>query len=164
VAAAIQGMALGVPSIALSQALEIFHDGEQARFDTAVAFAPGIIAKLLELGWPDDVVMNLNFPCRAPEEVTTVEVTRQGFRGYHGAHAVKRTDMRGRDYYWVGFENREIPAQPGADITAVLEGRISVTPLHIDLTHLETVHALRGHLGGAPPKLAARPAAKVAGA
>jgi 5'-nucleotidase len=157
VAAAIQGMALGVPSIALSQALNVFHDREQARYDTAIAYAPGIIAKLLELGWPADVVMNLNFPCRAPEEVTAVEVTRQGFRGYHGTHAVKRTDMRGRDYYWVGFESREIPHQPGADITAVLEGRIAVTPLHIDLTHNETLHALRGHLGGAPPKLKSAP-------
>ena len=156
VAAAIQGMALGVPSIALSQALNEFHDRETARYDTAVTYAPGIIAKLLELGWPGDVVMNLNFPCRAPEEVNTVEVTRQGFRGYHGMHAVKRTDVRGRDYYWVGFENREIPHQPGADITAVLEGRISVTPLHIDLTHAETAHRMRGQLGGAPPKLAAK--------
>jgi 5'-nucleotidase len=162
VAAAIQGMALGVPSIALSQALAVFHDGEQARFDTAVAFAPGIVAKLLELGWPADVVMNINFPCRGPQEVSAVEVTRQGFRGYHGAHAVKRTDMRGRDYYWVGFESREIPVQPGSDITAVLEGRISVTPLHIDLTHAETLHTIKGHLGGAPPRLAGKLPAKAA--
>jgi 5'-nucleotidase len=103
-------------------------------------------------------VMNLNFPCRGPEEVTAVEVTRQGFRGYHGTHAVKRTDLRGRDYYWVGFENQEIAFVDGTDLKAVYEGRISVTPLHIDLTHMETVHHLRSQLGGSPPRLPAREA------
>jgi 5'-nucleotidase len=160
VAAAIQGMVLGIPSIALSQALAVFHDRETARYETAVAFAPGIIAKLLELGWPADVVMNLNFPCRGPEEVTAVEVCRQGFRGYHGTRAVLRTDLRGRDYYWVGFENQEITFVDGTDLNAVNEGRISVTPLHIDLTHGETVARLRGQLGGAPPRLAGKLAAK----
>src|SRR6202012_1020802 len=80
VAGAIEGMALGIPSIALSQGVKSFDDGYRAMFETAEAFAPGVIRRLIEVGWPADVVLNVNFPARAPEDVDTVEVTRQGFR------------------------------------------------------------------------------------
>ena len=82
-----------------------------------------------------------------------VEVTRQGFRDAHIRHAEKRTDLRGREYYWMGFQQVRSTPGEGTDLRALYEGRISVTPLHIDLTHMETVHALKGVLGGAPPKL-----------
>jgi 5'-nucleotidase len=155
VAGAIQGMALGVPAMALSQALAVFHDDVVAHFETAETFAPGIIERLLEAGWPKDVVINLNFPNLPPGEVDAVEVTGQGFRDIHNMRAEKRTDLRGRDYYWMGFTARRPAVDEGTDLAAVLAGRISVTPLHIDLTHMPTVHALKGVLGGAPPKLRA---------
>jgi 5'-nucleotidase len=155
VAGAIQGMALGVPSIALSQSLSVFHDDVVAHWETAEAFAPAIIQRLLEAGWPKDVIININFPNRPPDEVEAVEVTRQGFRDIHNMKAEKRTDLRGRDYYWMGFTARRPAVDEGTDLAAVLAGRISVTPLHIDLTHMPTVHALKGVLGGAPPKLRA---------
>ena len=155
VAGAIQGMALGVPAMALSQSLSVFHDDVVAHWETSEAFAPGIIERLLEAGWPKDVVLNLNFPNLPPEQVTAVEVTRQGFRDLHNMKAEKRTDLRGRDYYWMGFTARRPVVAEGTDLAAVLAGRISVTPLHIDLTHMPTVHALKGVLGGAPPKLRA---------
>ncbi|MGH2930789.1 MAG: 5'/3'-nucleotidase SurE, partial [Solirubrobacteraceae bacterium] len=153
VAGAIQGMALGARAIALSQALAVFHDDEVARYDTAEAFAPGVIHRLLTVGWPKDVVLNMNFPNRRPDEVEAVEVTRQGFRDLHNTRAEKRTDLRWRDYYWMGFTRRRPNVAEGTDIAAVLGGRISVTPLHIDLTHQPTVRALKAVLGGAPPKL-----------
>jgi 5'-nucleotidase len=155
VAGAIQGMALGVPAIALSQALAVFHDDVVAHWETAEAYAPGIIQRLLEVGWPKDVIININFPNRPPDEVDSVEVTRQGFRDIHNMKAEKRTDLRGRDYYWMGFTARRPTVAEGTDLAAVLAGRISVTPLHIDLTHAPTVHALKGVLGGPPPKLRA---------
>jgi 5'-nucleotidase len=105
------------------------------------------------VGWPNDVVMNLNFPNAPIDEVTAVEVTRQGFRDVQTRHAEKRTDLRGRDYYWMGFRHELSKPAEGTDLRAVYENRISVTPLHIDLTHLPTVHALKGVLGGAPPRL-----------
>jgi 5'-nucleotidase len=91
----------------------------------------------------------------APEAVTEVEVTRQGFRDGLLRNMEKRTDLRGRDYYWMGFSAKASEPTEGTDLKAVYSGRISVTPLHIDLTHNETVHALKGVLGGAPPKLKA---------
>ena len=152
VAGAIEGMALGVPSIALSQAVHNFDDGYRAMFEVAEAFGPGVIRRLIEIGWPKDVVINVNFPARAPEEVTTVEVTRQGFRDAHIRHAEKRTDLRGRDYYWMGFSKEPSSPAPGTDLAAFYAGHISITPLHIDMTHMETVHRLKGLIGGAPPK------------
>jgi 5'-nucleotidase len=153
VAGAIEGMALGIPSIALSQSMLAFHDEVKAYWETAEAFGPGIVKRLLEIGWPKDVIINVNFPSRPPEEVTEVEVTRQGFRDMHVRRAEKRTDLRGRDYYWMGFSGQLSKPAEGTDLKAVYEGRISVTPLHIDLTHEATIHAMKGALGGAPPRL-----------
>jgi len=152
VAGAIEGMALGVPSIALSQAMTYVHEEVTAHYETAEAYGPGVIRKLLKAGWPDDVIINLNFPGRSPDKVTAVEVTRQGFRDVQTRYLDKRTDLRGRDYYWIGY--KALPSKPadGTDLRAIYDGRISVTPLHIDLTHMKTVHDLKAVLGGAPPK------------
>jgi 5'-nucleotidase len=156
VAGAIEGMAMGVPAIALSQMMRYSSDDEHEPFQVAETFGAGIVGRLLELGWPGGVILNVNFPARSASEVTEVEVTRQGFRDVRTRYAEKRTDLRGRDYYWLGYRQEPSTPSDGTDIAAVYRGRISVTPLHIDLTHLETAHALRTALGGAPPK--ARPA------
>ena len=152
VAGALQGMVLGIRSIALSQERDYLVDESRTRFETAEAHAPGIISRLLALGWPQGVVMNLNFPDCAPEAAAEVRVTRQGFRDIHGLHAERRTDLRGRDYYWMGFSDRSASLAPGTDLEAVAGGRISVTPIHIDLTHMPTVHALSKALGGPAPR------------
>ncbi len=149
VAGAIEGMALGIPSMALSQ-MGFYEEGTS--FEAAETFAPGIIRKLMEIGWPKDVVLNLNFPNGDVAKIKEVEVTRQGFRDTHIRHNELRTDLRGRDYYWVGFQALRSNPPEGTDLRALYDGRISVTPLHIDLTHMPTVHALKGQLGGAPPK------------
>ena len=151
VAGAIEAMALGVPGIALSQMG--FHEDGAKGYDAAEAYGPGIIRRLIEIGWPADVIMNINFPGRAPAEITEVEVTRQGFRDAHIRTAEKRTDLRGRDYYWMGFRQQRSEPERGTDLRALYDGKISVTPLHIDLTHGESVHKLRGMLGGAPPQV-----------
>lgn len=153
VAGAIEGMALGVPAIALSQMVRIYRDDDRDLYESAEVFGPGLIARLVELGWPDDVVLNVNFPARPAAEVSEVEVTRQGFRDVRTRYAEMRTDLRGRDYYWLGYRNEPSRPPAGTDLRAAYEGRISVTPLHIDLTHQPTVHALRGAVGGAPPSL-----------
>jgi 5'-nucleotidase len=150
VAGAIEAMALGVPGIALSQMGS--YDPHDPFFEASEAFAPGIIKRLIEVGWPADVVMNLNFPNLPLDQITEVEVTRQGFRDVHIRHAEKRTDLRGREYYWMGFRQERSKPPEGTDLRALYEGRISVTPLHIDLTHTATVHDLKKVLGGALPK------------
>lgn len=149
VAGAIEGMAMGVPAIALSQ---MGFYGEDHGFEAAETFGPGIVRRLVEIGWPRDVVLNINFPNGPAEDITEVEVTRQGFRDFQIRHAEKRLDLRGREYYWVGFKQMRSSPPDGTDLRALYDGKISVTPLHIDLTHAATVHDLRGQLGGVPPK------------
>jgi 5'-nucleotidase len=150
VAGAIEGMALGIPAIALSQ--QGFYEPGTS-FEVAEVFAPGIIQQLVEIGWPSDVVININFPSGPADRVTEVEVTRQGFRDVQVRHAERRTDLRGKDYYWIGFRQERSSPPEGTDLRALYEGRISVTPLHIDLTHQAAIRDLKGRLGGVPPKL-----------
>ena len=152
VAGALQGMAFGIRSIALSQSLERFHDEVTAHWETAEAFAPAIIGRLLAQKWAPGVVMNLNFPNLPPRRGGSgrgddARVPRRG-----EMHAVRRTDLRGRDYYWMSFRGEKREHAEGTDLRAIDEGRISVTPLHIDLTHMSSVYDLKKVLGGAPPK------------
>lgn len=151
VAGAIEAMALGVPGVALSQAGG--YGNEAAYYTPAETFAPGIVKRLVDVGWPADVVMNINFPSRPVHEIDEVEVTRQGFRDVQVRHAERRTDLRGQEYYWIGFRQERSTPDQGTDLRALYEGRISVTPLHIDLTHQPTVHDLKAVLGGAVPRL-----------
>lgn len=152
IAGAMQGMQLGIPAIALSQARGFRGEEEAIPWATAETFGPGVVGTLLKQGWPKDVLINVNFPDVLPEDVKAVEMTVQGRRDQHIVYADKRTDLRGGAYFWLGFRGKLSNPPDGTDLRAIYEGRISVTPLHIDLTHMETVHNLKGVLGGAPPK------------
>jgi len=156
VAGAIEAMSLGVPAIALSQRMTYGPADDIAPFEAAETFGAGLVARLVELGWPNEVILNINFPAVRAADVREVEVTRQGFRDVLTRYAERRTDLRGRDYYWSGYRTAaQTPAQ-GTDLRAAEEGRISVTPLHIDLTHAPTIRQLSGLVGGPPPKLKVR--------
>lgn len=152
IAGAMQGTQLGIPSIALSQARGLRSAEAPIPWETAEAYGPGVVGRLIETGWPPGVVMNVNFPDLPPEDVTAVEVTAQGSRDHHIVYADRRTDLRGEQYYWFGFRGTLSDPPAGVDLRAIYDGRISVTPLHMDLTHAQTVHDLKGVLGGAPPR------------
>lgn len=141
VAGAIEGMALGVPSVALSQMVPSYRGDHREDFAMVEAHAPDLLRQLTAAGWPDHVILNLNFPL-ASDAAPQVEVTRQGFRDVRIRYAERRTDLRGRDYYWLGYRNEPSRPGEGTDLRAAYEGRISVTPLHIDLTHEETLRRL----------------------
>ena len=137
IAAAFQGMTLGIPSVALSLART---DRHRVRWDTARAWGPRVIRTLLEGGWPSDVVMNVNFPdVDAP---SGIEVTAQGRRDDLELFAEERTDLRQRRYYWFGFAGGADEPAAGTDRHALRHGRVSVTPLHLSLTHEESRAAL----------------------
>jgi len=152
IAGAMQGMQLGIPAIALSQARGFRGEEAPIPWETAAAFGPGVVGQLLKHGWPKDVLININFPDLPPDQVGEVETTVQGVRDQHIIYADKRTDLRGGSYFWLGFHGKLSNPPQGTDLRAIYDGRISVTPLHVDLTHMETVHRLKGVLGGAPPK------------
>lgn len=132
VAGAIEGTILGIPSIALSQSFGGRH--EDVSYATAETHAPKIIKTLLTEGIPPGIVMNVNFPNRAPDQVTGICATAQGKRDQKLMRIDARRDGRGNSYYWIAFERRIYETAPGSDLRALDEGRISVTPLRLDMT------------------------------
>ena len=152
IAAAMEGTALGVPSIALSQAYG-FEEGKHVKWSCAEHHGPWLIRKLLELKWPADVLININFPDVLPQSVERVEVTSQGKRDQSLANIIERMDVRGNPYYWLGFKRVLSNPPEGTDLRAIYDGRISVTPLHLNLTEERARKTLAQHIMGAPPKL-----------
>lgn len=139
VAAAMEGALLGIPSIALSQA-RVY--GESVRWGATEHHAEGVIRKLVGEKWPRNVLMNVNFPDVPASEVEKTEITVQGRRKIGDAITEGR-DPRGYNYVWVGTDRDEDPSFKGSDLKAVNEGRISVTPLCLDLTHRRSMARLR---------------------
>ncbi|WP_411818690.1 5'/3'-nucleotidase SurE [Hyphococcus sp. DH-69] len=139
IAAAFQGMSMGIPSVALSLSR---LDRDKARWQTAEAHGARIVKQLLETGWPEDVVINLNFPDVEPDEVKGIEVTVQGHRDAVQLYAEERKDLRGGTYYWYGFRGSRSNPPEGTDLRAIYDGRISITPLHLALTHKDSYETL----------------------
>ncbi|HAC59566.1 5'/3'-nucleotidase SurE [Parvibaculum sp.] len=146
IAAAMEGTQLGIPSIALSQAFG-FSGQSKVKWATAEHFAPDILKKLIAAGWPEEILININFPDVVPGSVTGIEVTRQGKRDQSLVRVEERIDARNNPYYWLGFERILSNPPQGTDLRAIYEGRISITPLHMDLTHQRTSKALSAALG-----------------
>ena len=138
IAAAMEATLIGVPAIALSLH---YSNGKREHWETAEAMAPEIIRKLVQAGWPKSVMINVNFPDRAPQDVQGCCVARQGRRKL-GDQLGEREDMRGEAYYWIGPLRDEAATREGTDIWAVNEGRVAITPLDLDLTHEPTSRAL----------------------
>ncbi|MAP94233.1 MAG: 5'/3'-nucleotidase SurE [Ponticaulis sp.] len=142
VAGAMCGMQHGVRSIALSQSRGFRHKGSLP-WETARHWGARVISPLLNITWPDDVIMNVNFPDRLPDDIDGVEFTRQGFRDENIIAAEQREDLRGDSYYWLGYRGKLSNPPEGTDLRAIYEGRISVSPLHVDLTHDDTLKSLQ---------------------
>ncbi len=145
VSAAMEGCLAGIRSVALSQVMADYTIGMED-FSTATTHGADVLRRIQSIDWPAGVLINVNFPPVAPAAVKGVRVTEQGFRDYGNVTLVKRIDPRGFPYYWHGY-GKEKPA-PGheTDLKAMHEGCISVTPLHLDMTHHATMAALRAAL------------------
>lgn len=132
VAGAMEGALQGVRAIALSQAYT-FDVERQVPWEVAETHAPELLDKLGDIELPANTFLNINFPNCAPEAVSGVEVTAQGKLSF-GLVTEKRHDGRGFPYYWLKFDGRKSDLRPGTDVNALAEGRVSVTPLKLDLT------------------------------
>jgi 5'-nucleotidase len=139
VAAAMEGALLGVPSFAISLASMV----RGVKFDIAAAFARRLAERMATHSIPAFSLLNVNVPWRNGREPTGVRITRQGKRRYDGA-VVERSDPRGRPYYWLGGEIPEEELSPGTDTRAIIDGQISITPIHLDLTAVEILPELEG--------------------
>ena len=139
VAAAMEATLLGIKAIALSQ---VRRNGEAVRWVTGADNAAEIVRRLVMTGWPRNVVVNVNFPDVAASAVSGVVITRQGRRKI-GGRLNQGTDPRGNPYIWIGTERDQDPSFHGSDLEAVLAGKISITPLGLDLSHAPTMAALK---------------------
>ena len=146
IAGAMEGCALGVPAIALSQA-----GGENARLEidwsAAEMHGPGLVRKLLAAGWPKGTLINVNFPGCPADQVTGVALVPQGRYDLQSTAIEERQDARGRPYYWIGLRRRSGQAEENSDMGAVQADKIAVTPLHLNLTEHAVLEKMRRALG-----------------
>jgi 5'-nucleotidase len=129
VAAAMEGRFLGLPAIALS-----LLGPNCKHYDTAGHIAVQLVKALRTHHLPSQTILNVNVPDLPLNEIKGVDVTRLGAR-HRAEPMVKAQDPRGRTIYWVGPLGAEADSGPGTDFYAIRHGRISITPLHIDMTN-----------------------------
>lgn len=146
VSAAMEGCLAGIPSIALSQAMSDYTAGREV-FDAARVLGPDIVRRLSATDWGAGVLINVNFPPLPAAQVRGVRVAAQGFRDYGNIHIDARVDPRGFPYFWFGYGREVEEPAIETDLKAMREGCVSITPLHLDLTHYPTMDALRDVFG-----------------
>ncbi len=138
VAAAIEGAMQGTPAIAASLVTR-----EPTDFADPARFIRRLAAEVARRGLGGKQVLNVNMPHRPWPEVRGVQLTRLGTRVYSDT-LIKKTDPRGRAYYWIGGQEPVWEAREGTDVRAVSEGFISITPLALDLTDYRVVVEMEG--------------------
>lgn len=137
VSAAMEGVMMGLPAIAVSVAgHEVISYGYAAEF---TAYAAG---EVLSHGLPPDTLLNINVPNVPIPEIAAIEVTRQGRRRYSG-QVEKRLDPNGRPYYWLGGDVPIDEMAEGTDVKAIADNKVSVTPVHLDLTGYSSLDEIR---------------------
>jgi 5'/3'-nucleotidase len=147
VSAAMEAVINGCPAFAVSQEYYAHPD-----FSLAGLAAEIVARNILEQGLSRGELVNVNVPAVPIEECEGIEVTRLGRRIYQD-ELVKRLDPRGIPYYWIGGPPPSGLAVPGTDFHAVVNRRIAVTPIHLDLTGRRLLRRLRTwpwDLEGAP--------------
>jgi 5'-nucleotidase len=144
VAAALEGVVLGLPAIAVSQqsgarSLDYRFDGGFG-FEMAARFVARWVQRIGELPLPERTLVNVNVPAGEP---SGVEVASLGKRIYRDELKLESEEQH-RRRYWIYGSDPGFHDEPGTDLAAVAAGRIAVTPLHFDLTHRPSLELLRG--------------------
>lgn len=147
VSAAMEGALAGIRSIALSQRYSLSAPGEKVSFEATEIWGERVLRPLIAADWAPRTLMNVNFPPISSADVVGIKPVGQGLRDYGRLKLDKRTDPRGFDYYWFGLGR--VPHSPVADtdLEAIEQGWITVTPLHLDLTHRESLVMLNRTFG-----------------
>jgi 5'-nucleotidase len=138
VAAAMEGLALGIPSIAVS-----FAGGDMradlSRLNDQVEVLVPLLKHLTSLdSFPENTLFNVNLPPLHRDELKGVKLTRLGRRVYSNSIQPMR-DPWGRQIYWIGGGDIRWHGSDDSDFQAIHDGFISVTPLHLDLTHRDVL-------------------------
>ncbi|MFZ0505165.1 MAG: 5'/3'-nucleotidase SurE [Chthoniobacterales bacterium] len=143
VGAAMTGMLLGIPSMALSQA---FSDRNAVRWDTARALAPKVIRQFAKGGWSQGSILNINFPDVPADKAGPIELTIQGTGLMEGVDVVSGIDPRSLEYHWLHLRRSAQGDTPGSETFAIGHGRVSVTPLQFERTNQDVLASLQAGL------------------
>ncbi|KTD50028.1 stationary phase survival protein SurE [Legionella quinlivanii] len=136
VAAAMEGRYLGLPAIAFSMAGENIQ-----HYDSAANIAKQLVLNMHTNMLPSQTILNVNIPDLPLNQIKGFEVTRLGTR--HCAEpTITELDPRGRPIYWVGPSGSQADAGPGTDFYAIARQYVSITPLHLDMTHYKVFDQL----------------------
>ncbi|QNQ11112.1 5'/3'-nucleotidase SurE [Sphingomonas alpina] len=142
VSAAMEGALAGVRSIALSQVYSREGMGDTVPFEAAVAWGERVLRPLINAPLAPRTLVNINFPAGPAADVKGIRIANQGLRDYGRLQIVTNRDPRGYEYHWFALgPTVETPAH-STDLEAIAEGFIAVTPLHLDLTHHESLDML----------------------
>lgn len=136
VSAATEGRINDIPSIAVS-----LTSYTSRNFGPAARFAVKLARELDSFDLPKGVFFNVNVPDLPEEEIKGVKITHQGKAVYEEIFH-RRTDPKGRVYFWLDGERGAEENDPSIDERAVRAGYVSVTPIHYDLTHYQTLDKL----------------------
>ncbi|HVZ27046.1 MAG TPA: 5'/3'-nucleotidase SurE [Rhizomicrobium sp.] len=145
IAGAMEGCALGIASIALSQGYD--EEGrDKIDWSPGEVHGPGLVRRLVETGWPKGTLMNINFPGCAAAEVSGHALVPQGRYDLQSTEIEERHDARRRPYYWIGLRRRKATPPQDSDLGAVYDNKIAVTPLHLNLTDYQVLEKMRQSL------------------
>jgi len=128
VSAAMEGTIYGLPSLAIS-----VTDWEAQDYSVAARFAARLVQAVQAHDLPDQTFLNVNVPALPEGQIAGIAFTCQARRRYQG-RLEKRKDLRGVEYYWLGGEILDQGDLAGTDVEAIEHNRISITPVHLDLT------------------------------
>lgn len=138
VAGAIEGMLHGIPSIAIS-----LEDLPECQYAVAGHFAFLVAKRVLECGLPQGTILNVNVPSRRLEHIAGIQLTCLSQRRYLNP-VVEKTDPRGNRYFWIAGERESWARGKSSDHDAVFNNKVSISPLHLDLTDYPAMQALKG--------------------
>lgn len=138
VAAAFEGLAAGIPSVAVS-----YGSFDLEHLDSYRPRLQELLADVVEVtDFPKETLLNVNLPAIAAAKVKGVKVTHLGSRVFHEEIA-RMKDPWGRDIFWIGGGHVTWSGGADSDFQAVRDGYISVTPLHVDMTNYRLLDDVR---------------------
>jgi 5'-nucleotidase len=138
VSAATEGIILGIPAIASS----LMSFDLKADVSFAAEFTAKLARMVLDKGLPADTLLNVNIPSVPRNVITGVEITRLG-KGRYEEYFEKRMDLSHREYYWLAGKKMSLDTEDDVDDVAVARNRISITPIHIDMTNYKMLDELK---------------------
>jgi 5'-nucleotidase len=138
VSGAMESTILGISAVAVSQVGE-----EPYHFDSAARVVARLARLIQRLGLPHDTFLNVNVPNLRLKEIRGVRITSLGKRIFDSSMIIKKTDPRGKEYYWIGENRVNWEPRKNSDQEAIKQGFVSVTPIHMDLTNYSALGHLR---------------------